>query len=60
MSNENLDMAGLLERNHLSLDALRDAYANGNLTLYLGAGISMDNGFQSWNALVIAMYVRAV
>lgn len=40
--------------------ALREAYAGGNLTLYLGAGVSHDNGIYGWDKLVLAMYFTAI
>ncbi len=38
--------------------ALRDAYKNKTLTLFLGAGVSMGSGLPSWDALVLAMYFK--
>jgi len=43
-----------------SLAALRSAFQQGNLTLYLGAGVSVGSGLPSWNQLVLAMYFTAV
>jgi hypothetical protein len=42
------------------LDTLRGAYNNGNLTLYLGAGVSVENGIPDWEQLVAAMYFSAL
>lgn len=35
---------------------LRDAFQNGRLTLYLGAGVSVANGLPTWQRLVLSMY----
>ncbi|MDT4956125.1 MAG: hypothetical protein QOJ02_4263 [Acidobacteriota bacterium] len=35
---------------------LRLAYQDRNLTLYLGAGVSLGNGLPSWENLVLSMY----
>src|SRR4051794_16195060 len=43
-----------------SLATLRTAFRQGNLTLYLGAGVSIGSGLLSWNQLVLAMYFTAV
>ena len=40
--------------NHIQY--LRDAFIKGNLTLYLGAGVSKPNGLPSWEELVQALY----
>lgn len=45
---------GISFKNHLS--ALQDAFAKGNLTFYLGAGVSKPNGLPSWEELVQALY----
>jgi hypothetical protein len=37
-------------------DALREAFIKGNLTFYLGAGVSKPNGLPSWEELVQALY----
>lgn len=42
-----------------TLDELRQAYNQKNLTLYLGAGVSLGSGLPTWNQLVLAMYFRA-
>jgi hypothetical protein len=41
-------------KNHLS--PLKEAFSKGNLTFYLGAGVSKDNGLPSWEELVQALY----
>jgi hypothetical protein len=37
---------------------LREAFANGELTLYLGAGASVPSGLPSWERLIQSMYFR--
>jgi hypothetical protein len=39
---------------------IRAAYKRGNLTLYLGAGVSKGNGLPTWSELVLAMYFTAI
>src|SRR5438552_1069139 len=39
---------------------LRKAFRAGNLTLYVGAGLSVGNGLPSWDKLVLAMYFSAI
>lgn len=39
-----------------NVSALREAYQQNNLTLYLGAGVSVANGLPPWQQLVLAMY----
>jgi SIR2-like domain len=39
---------------------LRAAYERGNLTLYLGAGVSKGNGLPTWSQLVLMMYFTAM
>ena len=43
-----------------SVERLRQAYNAGNLTLYLGAGVSVGNGLPTWQQLVLAMYFNAL
>jgi hypothetical protein len=43
-----------------SIDSLRKAYQNGNLSLYLGAGVSAGSGLPTWDKLVLAMYFSAL
>lgn len=38
------------------LNDLKKAFQKGQLTLYLGAGVSKDNGLPSWDELVQALY----
>ena len=45
----------------MSDDALKDlqtAYRNGDLNLYLGAGVSAKSGLPNWKQLVVSMYFR--
>jgi hypothetical protein len=49
-----------MDRNQEALDNLRDAYINGNLSLYLGAGVSVGSGLPTWDKLVLAMYFSAL
>jgi hypothetical protein len=39
---------------------LRNAFNDGKLTLYLGAGVSIASGLPSWEELVLAMYFRTL
>lgn len=41
-------------------EALRRAYRDQNLTLYLGAGVSIGSQLPSWEKLVLAMYVNKI
>jgi hypothetical protein len=43
-----------------AIDRLRQAYNDHNLTLYLGAGVSVGNGIPTWEVLVLAMYFAAI
>ena len=47
-----------MSRNDI-IERLRTAYQRGDLTLYLGAGVSAGNGLPSWDRLVLAMYFAA-
>jgi len=40
------------------LNDLRNAYRNGDLNLYLGAGVSAESGLPNWRQLVVSMYFR--
>jgi|GEM_PF-917679 len=42
------------------LNELQRAFQQRNLTLYLGAGVSVGNGLPNWSQLVLAMYFSAV
>lgn len=46
-----------LEKN---ISALCEAYQQNNLTLYLGAGVSVANGLPPWRQLVLAMYFAGI
>lgn len=39
---------------------LRNAYADKNLTLYLGAGVSVGSGLPTWEQLVLSMFFSAM
>lgn len=41
-----------------ALKDLRNAYQNGSLNLYLGAGVSAASGLPNWKQLVVSMYFR--
>lgn len=43
-----------------SVEELRKAFKKKNLTLYLGAGVSVANGLPTWNQLILAMYYAAI
>ncbi len=42
------------------IEEIRQAYRRGNLTLYVGAGVSKGNGLPTWPELVLAMYFTAM
>lgn len=44
----------------ISLQRLREAFAQGQLTLYLGAGASVASGIPSWDRLVTQLYVNGI
>lgn len=44
--------------NEVVIDQLRNAYKKGALTLYLGAGVSVDSGLPTWERLVLSMYFQ--
>lgn len=43
-----------------SIQLLRDAFRDKNLTLYLGAGVSIGSKLPSWEKLVLAMYFSKI
>src|SRR5271166_6684882 len=45
--------------NEDSITALKAAFQQKNLSLYFGAGISVESGIPSWDKLVLALYFRA-
>ena len=49
-----------MNRPEEALEKLRKAYDNGNLTLYIGAGVSVESGLPTWQNLVLAMYFSAL
>jgi len=40
------------------IDKLKKAYDKRSLTLYLGAGVSVDSGLPTWERLVLSMYFQ--
>jgi SIR2-like domain len=52
----------ILARPHLrgAIDALRDEFQRGRLTLYLGAGVSRESGLPNWNTLIASLYYSAI
>ncbi|MFK7846188.1 MAG: SIR2 family protein [Rhodothermales bacterium] len=40
------------------IESLKTAFQERKLTLFLGAGVSVDNGFLLWEGLVLAMYFK--
>lgn len=46
--------------NPLHLSVLKESIARKNLTIYLGAGVSVGCGLPSWNKLVLAMYFSTI
>ena len=51
-------MSSLQQQYSAELNDLRDAYQQGKLNLYLGAGVSADSGLPNWKQLVVSMYFR--
>ena len=45
-----------MNNNHQAIQDLRRAYRDGNLNLYLGAGVSIPSGLPTWEALVQSLY----
>ena len=43
-----------------ALSRLSNAYHQGDLSLYLGAGVSVANGLPNWEKLVISMYIDVI
>jgi hypothetical protein len=52
------ETAAQLDASHIA--SVRTAYKKGDLTLYLGAGVSKGNGLPTWSELVLAMYFTAM
>lgn len=44
--------------NQETRNELKEIYAKGNITLFLGAGVSADNGLPNWNELVSSLFFR--
>lgn len=42
------------------MEILKQAIQGKNLTLYLGAGVSIGNGLPSWDKLVLALYFKKI
>ena len=38
----------------------RNNFKRRNITLYLGAGVSIDNNIPSWDKLILAMYFSTI
>lgn len=51
-------MSTLQQHYATELADLRDAYKQGKLNLYLGAGVSAASGLPNWKQLVVSMYFR--
>ena len=49
-----------IKENRQQLTKLRAAFRTGDLSLYLGAGVSVGNGLPTWDQLVLAMYFSAI
>ena len=43
-----------------ALAYLGGAHRRGDITLYLGAGVSVGNGLPTWEQLVLSMYYSAL
>jgi hypothetical protein len=50
---------GLVDQS-LAIKELKDAFNSRNLTIYLGAGVSMPSGLPSWEQLVLLLYFRTL
>jgi hypothetical protein len=50
---------GLVDQNK-AIKELKDAFNGRNLTLYLGAGVSIPSGLPSWEQLVLLLYFRTL
>ena len=46
--------------NEDAIRQLREAYRRNNLTLYLGAGVSVDSRLPTWEKLVLAMFFSTI
>ena len=49
-----------MEDQEEKIAAVARAFTGDNLTLYLGAGVSVGNGLPNWSKLVLAMYFTAL
>jgi hypothetical protein len=43
-----------------AIESLREAFHGRNITLYLGAGVSIGSGLPSWDQLVLGMYFNKI
>jgi hypothetical protein len=43
-----------------AIKSLRDAFSSRDLTIYLGAGVSIPSGLPSWEQLVLLLYFRTL
>ena len=50
----------MLHTNTRNKELLRKEFKKGNIVLYLGAGVSVDNNIPSWDKLVLSMYFSAI
>jgi hypothetical protein len=50
----------IMSSKEAAIDHLRTAYRSRNLTLFLGAGVSVANGLPTWERLVLAMYFSTI
>lgn len=49
-----------LMKHETHIEALKNAFKKGKLTLYLGAGVSMASGLPAWEELVHSLYFKTI